>query len=102
MSYDSIGAVKDAIEDGEFHGNVDVAVSCDKHTYIYKNIYVSIYYHVGYMQMNVDISWDDDVTQPRYSVLGLHAGYNTNFQEFSYDAGYLMWYDNKKRISIKF
>ncbi len=54
------------------------------------------------MQMNVDISWDDDSTQPKYSALGLHVGYNTNFQEFSYSDGYLTWYDNKNRISIKF
>ena len=102
MGYDSIGAIKDAIKNGEFHGRVDVAVSCDRHTYIYKNIYVNIYYNVAYMQMNVDVCWDDDLTQPKYSTLGLHVGYNTNFQEFLYEDGYLTWYDNKNRISIQF
>lgn len=95
-------AVKDAIQNGEFHGYVDVAVSRDNRTYIYKNVYVNVYYNVGYMQMNIDIGWEDDDRQPDYRSLNLHVGYNTNFQVFSYQDDYLSWDDGDNRISIKF
>ena len=50
----SLDAVKDAITNGEFHGNVDVVVSSRECTYIYKQIYVNVYYNAPYMQMNVE------------------------------------------------
>ena len=98
----SFDAVKDAVTNGEFHGKVDVVVSGREYTYIYKQIYVSVYYNVPYMQMNVEISWEDDSSQPDYKILNLHVGYNSNFQQFSHKNGYLIWEDGSNRISIKF
>ena len=98
----SLMAVKDAVENGEFHDNIDVAVSNYEQIYIYKNVYVNVYYNAPYMQMNIDIDWDDDDTKPAYKSIGLHAGYNTNFQDFSCKDGCLSWDDGDNRISINF
>lgn len=52
--------------------------------------------------MNIDIDWDDDDTKPAYKSIGLHAGYNTNFQDFYCKDGCLSWDDGDNRISINF
>lgn len=76
----SINAVKSAIGGGEsYSGYVDVYVSGRGEDITYRHVYASVSYHYGYMQMNVDIQWDDDRSAPDYSRLGLHKGYNTNF-----------------------
>ena len=100
---DSIMAVKHAIGGGEtFFNEVDIIVSHNGKEIIYKDVYVRVSYNVGYMQMDIDIMWDDDRSQPSYRSLGLHAGYNTNFQKFSFSAGYLRWQDSDNQISIRF
>ncbi len=103
MGYEkSIVAVKDAIGNDEFHGSVDVTVVNNGRTYTYKNIYVNVYYNAPYMQMNVDIVWEDDSSQPDYQSLGLHGQYNTNFQTFHYNYGFLSWDDGNNQISVRF
>ena len=54
------------------------------------------------MQMDVALEWDDDETQVSYKKLGLHVGYNSNFQEFSLDDDYLQWQDGENCISVRF
>ena len=83
MSRDSsVMAVKRAIGGGEsFHGRVDAIVENNGKPYTYSDIFASVTYNVGYMQMNVSLDWDDDRRQKSYEKLGLHRGYNTNFQE---------------------
>jgi hypothetical protein len=54
------------------------------------------------MQMDVSLNWDDDSNQISYHKLGLHAGYNSNFQEFSYDGYDLLWRDGKNNIIVRF
>ena len=54
------------------------------------------------MQMDIDVVWEDDSSQPDYRTLGLHGRYNSHFQEFQYDDGYLRWNDGTASISILF
>ena len=99
----SISAVKDAIGGGEtFSGTLDVTVFHGGNTYLYRNVFVSVSYNIGYMQMDITILWEDDRTNPAYSSLGLHMGYNTNFQDFRFENGYLSWNDGNNRISLRF
>lgn len=70
--------------------------------YIYKNIYVKVYYDTAYAQMCVKIVWEDDISQPAYKTIGLHGIYNTNFQQFTYLNGILKWDDNNNIIAIRF
>lgn len=99
----SIMAIKRAIGGGEFfHGRVDVIVENNGKIYTYSNIFASVTYNIGYMQMNVSLDWDNDSRQRRYSELGLHAGYNSNFQEFSFNDDYLCWKDGANSIMVRF
>lgn len=100
--FDSILAIKDAISGETFYGLRDVSVIHNSTEYIYKNIYVKIYYDASYAQMKVEILWEDDTSQPEYKTIGLHGIYNTNFQEFTYLNGILKWNDNNNIITIKF
>ena len=101
--YDSMNAIKKAIgDDGLFAGKINAIVEHGNDTYQYSNIYLKILYNVSYMQMDVDIVWEDDTTQVDYKTLGLHGSYNTNFQEFSFSNGFLQWFDGDKKIMIKF
>lgn len=104
MSRDSsVMAVKRAIGGGEsFHGRVDAIVENDGEPYTYSDIFASVTYNVGYMQMDVSLDWDDDRRQKSYKKLGLHLGYNTNFQEFSLSGDYLCWKDGENRIMVRF
>lgn len=66
-------AVKDAIGGGEsFFGDVKVIVENAGSIYVYDDIFVSVTYNIGYMQMDVDVMWDDDKSQVHYGILGLH------------------------------
>ena len=99
----SVMAVKRAIGGGEsFHGKVDAIVEHNGKPYTYSDIFASVTYHVGYMQMNVSLDWDDDIRQKSYEELGLHRGYNTNFQEFSIKGDYLCWKDGANYIMVRF
>ena len=99
----SLMAVKDAIGGGQTYcGNVDVIVENSGRIYIYNDIFASVSYNIGYMQMDVALEWDDDETQVSYKKLGLHVGYNSNFQEFSLDDDYLQWQDGENCISVRF
>ena len=71
MSRDSsVMAVKRAIGGGEsFHGRVDAIVENNGKPYTYSDIFASVTYNVGYMQMNVSLDWDDDRRQKSYEKL---------------------------------
>lgn len=100
--HDAMKAVKEAINGGSFYGTVDVFVENGANTYIYKNIWVNVSYNVGYEQMDIDIIWDDDKKQPKFTTLGLHAGYNSNYQDFHNTNRSLCWKDGKNHILIDF
>ena len=70
MSRDSsVMAVKRAIGGGEsFHGRVDAIVENNGKPYTYSDIFASVTYNVGYMQMNVSLDWDDDRKQKSYEI----------------------------------
>lgn len=104
MSKDtSIMAVKRAIGGGEnFHGSVDVIVENNGKIFTYNNIFASVSYNIGYMQMEISLDWDDDSRQKSYKKFGLHLGYNTNFQEFSLNGDYLCWKDGVNKIMVRF
>lgn len=104
MSRDrSFAAVKKAIGGGSsFSGKRNVLVSMGERTFLYKDVFVSATYNIAYMQMDIDVVWEDDSSQPDYRTLGLHVRYNSHFQEFQYDDGYLRWNDGTASISILF
>ena len=104
MSRDrSFAAVKKAIGGGSsFSGKRNVLVSMGERTFLYKDVFVSATYNIAYMQMDIDVVWEDDSSQPDYRTLGLHGRYNSHFQEFQYDDGYLRWNDGTASISILF
>lgn len=80
----------------------NVLVSMGERTFLYKDVFVSATYNIAYMQMDIDVVWEDDSSQPDYRTLGLHGRYNSHFQEFQYDDGYLRWNDGTASISILF
>ena len=101
--HSSVMAVKRAIGGGEsFHGRVDAIVENKGKPYTYSGIFASVAYNIGYAQMDVSLDWNDDRRQKSYQILGLHLGYNTNFQEFSLDGDYLCWKDGENRIMVRF
>ena len=65
-----------------FCGYVNAIVRSDNCAYTYKNVFVSVNYNYGYDQMELSIDWDKDSSKPSYKTLGLHAGYNSNYQIF--------------------
>lgn len=96
-------AIKRAIGGGEtYHGNVDAIVERKGKVYSYNDIYASVSYNVGYMQMDLFLDWDDDAKQTNYKTLSLHGGYNSNFQEFSLNGEYLCWNDGENSIMVRF
>ncbi len=102
MSTSALMAVKDAIGGESFSGYVDVVVVNGSTVYSYKNVYVTASYNIGYMQMDLSIDWNDDKSQPKYDSLGLHMGYNSNFQDFQCTGKRLYWMDGSNNISIQF
>lgn len=103
MSKDSsFRAVKDAVEGESFYDTVDVGVSTPNgQVIIYRDVHLAVSYNYGYMQMDVDVMWEEDKLQKPYQSLGLHGKYNTNFQEFTFNGGYLSWQDGENTISIR-
>lgn len=69
--------------------------------YIYNNISVGVQYNVPYMQMDVDVMWEEDASQPSYKELGLHGKYNSNFQDFTFLNNTLQWEDGDNKILVK-
>ena len=104
MSRDrAFAAVKKAIGGGSsFSGKRNVLVSMGERTFLYKDVFVSSTYNIAYMQMDIDVVWEDDSSQPDYHTLGLHGRYNSSFQDFRYEDGYLRWKDGAASISILF
>lgn len=51
--FSSISAIKDAIAGETYSSSLDVYVTHNKMVYIYKNIYVKVYYDTAYAQMCV-------------------------------------------------
>ena len=100
--FESLRAVKKAIDGEFFSDRVDVLVQNSNQQYLYSDVYVRVTYNIAYMQMDVDIVWEDDTNQCDYSTLGLHGRYNSNFQEFSCSNGTLTWKDGENTISILF
>ena len=102
MSDISFRNVKDAIGDVlPYDGINDVLVLCNNNVYKYSNISVYVSNNTKYEQMDVSIIWEEDNTQKDHKTLGLHGVYNTNFQNFIYENGDLIWYDGNKKIVIK-
>ncbi len=100
--FESLRAVKKAIG-GEFYADrVDVLVQNSNQQYLYSDVYVRVSYNIAYMQMDVDIVWENDTNQCDYFTLGLHGKYNSNFQEFSCSNDTLTWKDGKNTIYILF
>lgn len=96
-------AIKTAIGGGQtYHGNVDAIVENKGKIFSYNDIYASVSYNVGYMQMDLFLGWEDDTKQIDYKTLNLHAGYNSNFQEFSLNGEYLCWKDGENSIMVRF
>ena len=52
--------------------------------------------------MELSIDWDKDSSKPFYKTLGLHAGYNSNYQIFQCIGRQLLWNDNNYSIEIDF
>ena len=98
----SLMAIKTAIGGERYHGHVNATVENNGRIYLYRDIYASVSYNIGYMQMDLSLDWDDDSNQINYKKLGLHVGYNSNFQEFSVDGNNLLWEDGKNRITVRF
>ncbi len=95
--------VKKAIGGGDsFSGKRNVIVSMGEITFLYKDVFVSVTYNIAYMQMDIDVVWEDDSSQTDYHTLGLHGRYNSSFQDFRYEDGYLRWKDGAASISIMF
>lgn len=72
------------------------------HFFVDIYIFVSVTYNIAYMQMDIDVVWEDDSSQTDYHTLGLHGRYNSSFQDFRYEDGYLRWKDGAASISIMF
>lgn len=53
---------------------------------------------VGYAQLRITISWS--LNDKEFRGLGLHASYNTNFQDFSYDGQSLIIDADDRKIYI--
>ena len=53
--FNSISSIKDAIAGETYSGSLVVYVAHNKMVYIYKNIYVKVYYDTAYAQMCVEI-----------------------------------------------
>ena len=83
-----------------FYRRVDVMVCHGQEKYLYQEIYMSISYQYKYMDYKVDLVWEDDATQPDYEDIGLHGGYSTNFQEFSFSGDELSFTDGGNQVSI--
>lgn len=99
----AIRAVKKAIGEGEnFCGRVVAIVENGGTKYNYTGILATVTYDYGYMQMELTLNWDDDSAQVSYRDLGLHMGYNTNFQDFKYDGCGLNWEDGENKITVFF
>lgn len=81
-----------------FHGNCDVSVD----NFLYNNIYVAVYYQVSYEDFRVEITWEDDNSQPDYKKIGLHGYYSSNFQYFSFNdtTNTLSFKDGDHNISV--
>ena len=89
--------------DGEgFYDKVDAVVEKDGKTYTFADIYAGVTYNIGYRQMDVSHARDDDESRIGYKKLGLHLGYNTNFQQFSWDGRYLSRRDGEGCIMVRF
>lgn len=103
MSKDSsFNAVKDFIGERErYYGKVDATVITTEGVYIYNDIEIQIHYDIPYMQMKLDILWEEDTSQPFYKSLGLHGTYNTNYQNFIFFNNSLQWEDGDNKIIIK-
>ena len=99
---ESLKAVKEAIGGESFSGRVNVLVQNLNQQYLYSNIHVGVSYNTSYMQMDINVFWEDDTHQCDYSTLGLHGRYNSNFQEFSCSNGTLTWKDGDNTISAFF
>lgn len=100
--FESFVSIKEAIDGETYYDTINVSVTHDNVTYVYKNIHVKIFYDPSYAQMKVEVFWEDDLSQPDYSSINLHGTYNTNFQEFVFSKGILKWMDNENTIEIKF
>ena len=98
----SLMAIKTAIDGEYYRDTVDVVVENNGTIYLYNDISINISYNIGYMQMDVSLFWEEDNEQISYKQLGLHVGYNSNFQEFSFDGNILVWRDGVNKISIRF
>ena len=61
--FSSISAIKDAIAGETYSGSLDVYVAHNKMVYIYKNIYVKVYYDTAYAQMCVEIVTNSNVVK---------------------------------------
>ena len=103
MSKDtSLMAIKTAVGGEHYCGRVNAVVQNNGKVYLYSNILATVSYNIGYMQMDVSLNWDDDSNQISYKKLGLHVGYNSNYQEFSFDGDDLLWSDGKNNIIVRF
>lgn len=78
---------------------VNVLVQNDA-DYYYLNIHMGISYHYDYMDYRISLFWEEDNNQVDYSSLGLHGYYSTNFQEFSFSNGTLVFTDGTNKITI--
>ncbi|SDA11297.1 hypothetical protein SAMN02910447_00391 [Ruminococcus sp. YE71] len=107
MSNNSFSAVKDFIsfqnnkndsQGDRYYGNCNVVVD----QYLYKDVNVYIYYQTAYMDYRIEITWEEDPTQPTYDSINLHGYYSTNFQTFVFDEGSnnLSFMDGEHNISI--
>lgn len=97
----SFKAVKEIIGNRDpFLGKAKVFVENKHNKYVYNNISVHIAYNIGYMQMDVDVFWEEGDEQIPYKELNLHGKYNTTYQNFKYENGILCWIDGDNKISL--
>lgn len=107
LNHESSGAVHDfalyqcrgkMLQQDNFHDKCNVTV--DNH--LYRDVFVSTYYQVPYMDYKVEIVWEDDPSQPDYKELGLHGSYSSNFQDFVFNetGNFLSFTDGDHNISI--
>ena len=106
MSFDSIIAIKGFESDNNildkegrfFFANVTAFVN--RNAVFCGNVDCAFSYNVAFSQYDISIDWL--LSESELRKIGLHMGYNTNFQNFNYNDNKLTIIDNKTEIIVSF
>lgn len=99
-----IQAVHAVLRGDFFHGRANVRVTEDgEPLYRYWDIGAEVHYRAGYRQIEVQLTWEDDIDQAEnYSARGLHGVYNTNFNKMRAVGGALVIRDGNYTVEVDF